>query len=356
MKQESFVTGQDLLSVCELGIHRKPKKIAHESTHVVQRLSYPQQRLQPLPIGIRKRETVIQRKIENETYRDDPVNNEASKKFFSDYNVAVQKAHKFATTVPSLGTYAKLDGHTQEWDKKWKNYLAGIPVPAMAATFGYVIESLVSKPISMFSPSISLSGYSVVSQVTVGGTRPDLVLQLSKGGQHIAWLDVTAEGSIGHIYLKDNWSSHAINFAEVTYPSLDLATLAFMKQNKDNTGKISKKDFQKRKEAANKEYKKRKKAWGQLGKQLTFGKLKKKIGERNEILDLMPEIKQDFIFHKLEKVFLGNGPLDKKLVPSILKAMGVQPAPWGYTTGFSISEKAGEAWLIDNYTSFKGVI
>ena len=37
-----------------------------------------------------------------------------------------------------------------------------------------------------------------------------------------------------------------------------------------------------------------------------------------------------------------------KLVPSILVAMNVPSAPWGFTTGYNQSEKAGEAWLIDH--------
>jgi len=40
--------------------------------------------------------------------------------------------------------------------------------------------------------------------------------------------------------------------------------------------------------------------------------------------------------------------INEKLVPSILIAMNVNPAPWGFTTGTSGSEKTGEAWLTEH--------
>ena len=289
----------------------------------------------------------IQRDIENDTYNDDDTDNiELAEKFFELYNGATKKAYNFVVTVPSLGGYAKLDGQTALWSRKWAEHLANQRPQLLAATFGYVIESLVSNAMSEFYPG-SLSGCTVLPQVVVGGTRPDLVLV--KGGKHIAWLDLTAEASADHIFDKDGWDNKVANFAEVTYPSLDLATLALMKQNKDNTGAISEEEFEKRKKKANEEYRKRKRHWMEIGDQFAYrnlsGELTNVYGFKKSDLQLQPEILRNYIKDKLEAYF--KQPIDMKLVPSILLAMFVGSTSWGFQTGFSQSEKAGEAWLID---------
>ncbi|HBL58426.1 MAG TPA: hypothetical protein DDZ80_07880, partial [Cyanobacteria bacterium UBA8803] len=301
----------------------------------------------------------IQRDIENETYNDiNPTNITAAKLFFQAYNEAVQKAYTYATTVPSLGVYENLNGYTQLWVKKWNEHLSGGRPNLMAATFGYVIESLVSEPTSEFCPKLS-GGYSVDVQVTSGGTRPDLVLRLTKGTAHIAWLDLTASASADHIYLKDDWPSKVGNFAEVTYPSLDPAILAFMKQNKDNKGAISEEEFKLKLAKAKEEYQVQKKQWLKIGRQFLYSNLVNEVTARDKITKktrkvpkelqrLNPAIPREFIRKQLDKYFDTEEPIQEKMVPSILKAMGVNPTTWGYTTGYNVSEKAGEAWLIDN--------
>ncbi|MEH1780469.1 MAG: hypothetical protein V7K67_09625 [Nostoc sp.] len=305
------------------------------------------QRSPMLMIGSEKREPIIQRDIENATYnKSDPTSAEASKAFFTAYNETVQKAYNYAITVPSLGAYGELNGYTKLWVQKWNEHLSQKRPKLMAAAFGYVIESLVSDSNSEFHPKIS-GEYSVDTQVTVGGTRPDLVLRLKKGSNYIAWLDLTASGSVDHIYTKDNWSLKVSNFAEVTYPSLDLGTLAFMQQNKDNKGGISEEDLKTRLVAAQAEYGKRKEQWKELGQKFAFNQIWKEMKKSRDALSMMPEYPRQFILEKLKNEFQ-VAELDEKLVPSILIAMGVSAAPWGYTTGYSSSEKAGEAWLIDN--------
>lgn len=290
----------------------------------------------------------VQRKVENATYDPKNLANAAlAKAFFEAYDAAAQRAYTFAVTVPSLGAYKDLNGYTQQWVLKWQQHLAGGTPNLMAAAFGYVVESLVSDPKSEFHPTAP-PGCSVLPQVTSGGTRPDLVLAVSGGGQ-VAWLDLTASSSADHIFAKDGWAQKVDNFAEVTYPSLDLSTLALMKQNKDNKGALSAEEFEKRKAAAEAEYRVQKAHWLEVGEKFTIKALKDELrtkGLSKEMIGLQPERGQDFIREKLGEAF--GTTLDNKLVPSILAAMNVGAAPWGYLTGTSQSEKAGEAWLIDN--------
>ncbi|MBV8579626.1 MAG: hypothetical protein JOZ86_03240, partial [Candidatus Eremiobacteraeota bacterium] len=75
------------------------------------------------------------------------------------------------------------------------------------------------------------------------------------------------------------------------------------------------------------------------------GELTNVYGFKKSDLQLQPEILRNYIKDKLEAYF--KQPIDMKLVPSILLAMFVGSTSWGFQTGFSQSEKAGEAWLID---------
>lgn len=291
--------------------------------------------------------TVIQRDIENETLAPSSPDATAIQKFFTSYNTAAQNAYNFVVTVPSLGAYAGLDGRTAKWARDWDDHLNGRRPGLLAASFGYAIESLVSDPNSSYCPGAPV-GYSVLTQVVSGGTRPDLVLVKKGQTSHAAWADLTAANSVDHIFTKDGWSSKVNNFAEITYPSLDLATLALMKQNAGNTGPISQKEFKKRMKAAQLEYEKNKKLWTDFGDAVTGLANIEKQNYSREMLALFPGTKQGIIEAILiNKLSLTS--LDKKLVPSILAAIGINPTSWGYTTGTSMSVKAGEAWLIDNF-------
>lgn len=111
-----------------------------------------------------------------------------------------------------------IDGYTERWDKLLGIYLAH-PTPdnaaLMPAAFGYVMESVVCK---MRMPGIG-AGLSIHLQETNGNTRPDVVLK--KGETDVAWLDLTASESKGHILKKSGggWSSRP-HVYEITYPSI----------------------------------------------------------------------------------------------------------------------------------------
>jgi hypothetical protein len=93
----------------------------------------------------------------------------------------------------------------------------------MNATYGYAVEEIVNiklKPLSIFG----INGYVVLLQAKHGNTIPDIVLK--KDYKEVAWLDITSERNVGHIYKKngDGWKT-APFVAELLYPSLDLTRL-----------------------------------------------------------------------------------------------------------------------------------
>lgn len=181
------------------------------------------------------------------------------------------------------------------------------------------------------------------------------MLRLAKGTVHVAWVDITASGSVGHIYAKENWAKKVNIFAEVTYPSLTVATRATMVMNKSNMGTLSKEEFEKRLAEGKLLYQRRKARWKEIGQELQVRKLSKEVVEKTGVpkssRDLGVEagkVPREFIAGKLQETFKTEEVPDEKMVPSILVALGVNESSWGYTTGYSASEGAGEAWLVDN--------
>ncbi|HAA20483.1 MAG TPA: hypothetical protein DCP28_17610 [Cytophagales bacterium] len=91
-----------------------------------------------------------------------------------------------------------------------------------AAKAGYWIETYATK---VKTPESVLSGdFSADTQVTVGATRPDVVIGYK--GTDVAWLDITSSGDAGHIKRKNStiWENglrtdYGFYTAEVTYPS-----------------------------------------------------------------------------------------------------------------------------------------
>ncbi|HAA16954.1 MAG TPA: hypothetical protein DCE41_36675 [Cytophagales bacterium] len=71
-------------------------------------------------------------------------------------------------------------------------------ISLMKAAAGYWIESYATK---VKSPQSTLpSGYKFETQVSDGGTRPDVVI--TREGTEVAWIDITATGSHDHVALK----------------------------------------------------------------------------------------------------------------------------------------------------------
>lgn len=293
--------------------------------------------------------TITQRAIENAKYDNDSKHLDTVKGFFLMFDRAVANAFNFVLSVPSLGGYAGMNGYMKLWVEKWNEYLKTGTPKLLAATFGYVIETLVSDRSSDFFPG-DTKGYTILTQVSKGGTRPDLVLADQKTAEHVAWLDITAANSVDHIFDKDNWDNYVDMYAEVSYPSLDPGHLSLMRQNKDNKGKLDSEEVKKRLEQARKEYWIQKEKWTELGKNYKKNALSDELDFLPSMAKIDLSLPRNFICNRLMADFKVDN-LEEKMVPSILQAMNVTPSSWGFTTGYSVSEKAGETWLMENQLS-----
>lgn len=290
----------------------------------------------------------VQRAIENATYHtDDPDRISAAQQFFAMVDARAQEAFQYVLATPSLGALVALDGRTALWAKLWTGYLATGDTQGLAAAFGYVIETLVSNPSSPYYAQAS-DGYAILPQVAKGGTRPDLVLV--KDGEQIAWVDLTASDSGGHIFAKDSWDRHIPIYAEVTYPSLKPEHRKIMSDNRDNTGAISEEELNARLVAARERYERLRAYWKAVGAELRFSKWKAQVREMEglstyEMLEVQPQRKVPYILDLLKNRF-GITDLDADTAANILVALQVDPMPWGLLGSSSVG--AGEAWLMAN--------
>ena len=297
----------------------------------------------------------VQRAIEHATYgTDDPNRIKAAKEFFALVDACTQEAFRYVLTTPSLGAFVALDGRTALWSKLWNGYLATGDTQGLAAAFGYVIETLVSNPSSAYYAKAP-DGYAILPQVAKGGTRPDLVM--AKDGEQIAWVDLTASDSKGHIFAKDSWDRHISVYAEVTYASLKAEHRKTMSDNKDNTGSISADELNARLAAARARYEKLRAYWKTVGAELRFGKWKTQVRDMEglrtyEMLEVQPQRKVPYVLELLRKQF-GITDLDPGTAANILVALQVDPVPWGLLGSSSVG--AGEAWLMANDEGSKEV-
>lgn len=133
----------------------------------------------------------------------------------------VQAAYAYIMKNPEIPGFQDLDGHTQEWIKLMKQgkKLTGRE-PFLAAKLGYVVESIACVMLNATYSQHSLTTQ-VKQQGRREGTRPDVIL--ANGKTDLAWLDITANESAGHIGRKaGGWKNpRDARFAvEVVYPSL----------------------------------------------------------------------------------------------------------------------------------------
>jgi len=91
--------------------------------------------------------------------------------------------------------------------------------PFIYARFGYAVETLACAQLPATAGNLN-----VHQQYASGATRPDVVLK--NGNEEIAWIDITANASYGHIRGKDGggWSSRPFVY-EVLYDSLALSEI-----------------------------------------------------------------------------------------------------------------------------------
>ncbi|WP_082127305.1 eCIS core domain-containing protein [Calothrix sp. 336/3] len=142
------------------------------------------------------------------------------------FNAAVQVANDIDGEVQSSRQVAlnwrqfsnQSSGYLKVWYDNANKYTTepDMEVPDFLYTsFGYAIETLASKSLAR-----TIQGMNVDLQVASGSTRPDIVLTLPNGTV-VAWLDITSEGSKGHVKQKSGtgWTSHPY-VAEILYPAL----------------------------------------------------------------------------------------------------------------------------------------
>ncbi|MDE6727850.1 MAG: hypothetical protein K2J80_07920 [Oscillospiraceae bacterium] len=131
-----------------------------------------------------------------------------------------------AQMVYSINNFANA---TQRKFKQWYDAAVaflntGNGVHFIEANYGYAVEEYVNLKILGGSPALP-SGYTAHLQVTYGNTRPDITIS-NRSGKEIAWLDITNQGSTGHVHDKDgNWQNGRDYIAELLYPDFDASKI-----------------------------------------------------------------------------------------------------------------------------------
>ncbi len=161
---------------------------------------------------------VIQRRVSHRVNQEDKYKADFNT-VVDNLNTAVEKAFLYAIHDPTLSAYAGIDGHTEYWVDCWKNFLATGNTNLLSAAFGYVVETLATVIYLAGAPG----GLEIELQGIRGDTRPDLILK--DGKTDVGWLDITSDGSDGHIWNKAGWKNKAIHISEVTYPVFNPAVV-----------------------------------------------------------------------------------------------------------------------------------
>ncbi len=140
--------------------------------------------------------------------------------YVTNLNEAVNKAWAVLLATPLINGYQQLDGYTNRWVNLIQQ---NVQPTGLHTAFGYAVETLATRsPLSPIVPA----GLNVLLQNTRGGTRPDIILTFQHND--VAWLDITASASGGHIDFKENGWRRAPGVAEVTYPSIGQADIIAM--------------------------------------------------------------------------------------------------------------------------------
>ncbi|MDE7280716.1 MAG: hypothetical protein K2N36_03120 [Ruminiclostridium sp.] len=93
----------------------------------------------------------------------------------------------------------------------------------LCCRYGYAIEQYVNEHISSHPYA---DEFSVSTQSRRGQTIPDIVV--SSRGEEIAWVDITSENSVCHIYKKKGgkWTTAPV-VIELAYPALTFSQISF---------------------------------------------------------------------------------------------------------------------------------
>lgn len=286
---------------------------------------------------------VIQRDIPYEEYDGDHAG--AAESYAKALDKAVQKAWAAVQSTPLLGKLADYDGHTQLWAEKMADFAkTGSDPGGLHTSFGYVIESLATGPLKPDPPS----GYHVLLQGSRGGTRPDVILR--HGFSDAAWLDITASNSQGHIFNKEGGWQQVSNFAEITYPSVDISEMVKMKNKVGTTAGdeldlgVDPNKILQEKIAAQKALLEKQQKWQRMGSKW-LEPVKKMKGR--SMFSNFDEMKAELTKKLLAKALEIEDGLDNRTAASIISAMKLLPTTYGFRTGVSVSTGTGISILQD---------
>ena len=251
--------------------------------------------------------------------------------FVSGINHEVEQARSLACNWQSLQADG---GYIGQWitaaDTFFKN--PSVAPPFIHARFGYAIETLACNNLPE-----DFKGLTVHKQFTAGSTRPDLVLRDTETEEQIAWIDITAEASAGHIRGKDGggWKTRPF-VCEILYNSLDLKEILggnspVLKEVGDylaNRAQVSEEEKEKQKiRARNVLIELREKTDWQTG----YGNAKEKM-----------EITKDCVEKQLG---INLGDSWKKNLKGLLAWVEVNDGPYGFNTyGGGQSAETAKTW------------
>lgn len=232
----------------------------------------------------------------------------------------VQKAWAIVISRPLTDIEAKIDGYTSRWSEEWSNYADGDEsnagmVPAMV---GYAVESISTKLLNNPSPGRELKP---ILQATRGQTRPDIVLR--RGGTDVAWLDITADSSKGHILNKEGggWSTKPY-VAELLYPSVTAKSIS------ENHARFKKSPWDLENTGALGENYLRSRANFLAQKDIWIAKTKEALSNAR-ILDKSHSSRKAATTDALNQL-LGVTDLQPRMVGSILNMAGLSPVSYGF--------------------------
>lgn len=285
---------------------------------------------------------VIQRDIPYEEYDGDHAG--AAESYAKALDKAVQKAWAAVQSTPLLGKLADYDGHTQLWAEKMADFAkTGSDPGGLHTSFGYVIESLATGPLKPDPPS----GYHILLQGSRGGTRPDVILR--HGFLDAAWLDITASNSQGHIFNKEGGWQQVSNFAEITYPSVDVSEMIKMKNKVAKTAGdeldlgVDPNKILQEKIAAQKALVEKRQKWQRIGNKWLAPVKKISQSKWPNADEMRATLAKQLLAKNLEI----EDELDNRTAASIINAMNLLPTTYGFRTGVSVSTGTGISILQD---------
>lgn len=281
----------------------------------------------------------IQRKLVSYTTDDSKTNKEIRKDYggemdalAKEIDAAVQLARKQALQWNQCQDGK--GGYLDQWAAKAKQYSANPTgkTDFLHSAFGYAIEQLASDRIKGKHGKLF-----VELQQTYGMTRPDIVVSESTGlKREVAWLDITSEGSTGHISNKTGagWQNRPFVY-EIVYPALNPKELLSSEDPYyEELGKISRKRVSMEEAETTKVRKKLKRS---LTKFQNDNQWSDTTGNKtNKRADTRSFLEQDL------SMDLGNTPM--QATKGALLQLGFNPGHFGFTGKDSSETSTVKRW------------